>query len=400
MLCLHVGSSGTSPTTSADAPPEIPAVLFGAYGMYSAVDWLYSKIPVRFPEHQDLPVGRRHRLGRRDHRPPRPLLQVPTRLPADVARRRDHAERGAAPQLLVLRARRRRGHGAAPPHRRRPHPRRERLPARRLVVAEHAGDARAPAPRPGHPRRRGRAHHLAQRGRAVPSSRFRERRSRRVVAAQRARRSRRHRVRRGRVGRDDDVGASTTTRSSRMAGDADALRRRAIASRCRSPTARACTRRCSRCEKAGLVAVGIGARAGEREVAHLVERSGASHAADREPPAASAPGRRTADRPRRPLVPQLDVGHDRPAEDRDAQPGALVRVPRVRRPRRALHRRRRVLLARCPPRSASACGPRTSRPRSRARRASCSTRFDAGRRARARSSATASRCSRRCRRSS
>jgi hypothetical protein len=45
-----VGSSGTSPTTSADAPPEIPAVLFGAYGMYSAVDWLYSRIPVRFPE--------------------------------------------------------------------------------------------------------------------------------------------------------------------------------------------------------------------------------------------------------------------------------------------------------------------------------------------------------------
>jgi predicted TIM-barrel fold metal-dependent hydrolase len=50
VLCLHVGSSGTSPTTSADAPPEIPAVLFGAYGMYSAVDWLYSRIPVRFPK--------------------------------------------------------------------------------------------------------------------------------------------------------------------------------------------------------------------------------------------------------------------------------------------------------------------------------------------------------------
>lgn len=49
VVCLHVGSSGTSPTTSPDAPPEIPAVLFGAYGMYSAVDWLYSRIPVRFP---------------------------------------------------------------------------------------------------------------------------------------------------------------------------------------------------------------------------------------------------------------------------------------------------------------------------------------------------------------
>jgi predicted TIM-barrel fold metal-dependent hydrolase len=50
VLCLHVGSSGTSPTTSDDAPPEIPAVLFGAYGMYSAVDWLYSKVAVRFPD--------------------------------------------------------------------------------------------------------------------------------------------------------------------------------------------------------------------------------------------------------------------------------------------------------------------------------------------------------------
>lgn len=50
VVCLHVGSSGTSPTTSPDAPPEIPAVLFGAYGMYSAVDWLYSRIPVRFPD--------------------------------------------------------------------------------------------------------------------------------------------------------------------------------------------------------------------------------------------------------------------------------------------------------------------------------------------------------------
>ena len=50
VLCLHVGSSGTSPTTSDDAPPEIPAVLFGAYGMYSAVDWLYSRVPVRHPD--------------------------------------------------------------------------------------------------------------------------------------------------------------------------------------------------------------------------------------------------------------------------------------------------------------------------------------------------------------
>jgi acyl-CoA synthetase len=41
------------------------------------------------------------------------------------------------------------------------------------------------------------------------------------------------------------------------------------------------------CEKAGLVAVGIGARAGEREVAHLVERSGA-RALLHEPPELAA----------------------------------------------------------------------------------------------------------------
>jgi Predicted metal-dependent hydrolase of the TIM-barrel fold len=49
VVCLHVGSSGSSPMTAPDAPPETVAVLFFAYGMYAAVDWLYSRIPVRFP---------------------------------------------------------------------------------------------------------------------------------------------------------------------------------------------------------------------------------------------------------------------------------------------------------------------------------------------------------------
>ena len=44
------------------------------------------------------------------------------------------------------------------------------------------------------------------------------------------------------------------------------------------------------CEKSGVVAVGIGARAGEREVAHLVERSGARTLL-REPPSADRAGR-------------------------------------------------------------------------------------------------------------
>ena len=47
---LHIGSSGTSPSTSDDAPPDVVGVLFFAYAMFAAVDWLYSKIPVRFTD--------------------------------------------------------------------------------------------------------------------------------------------------------------------------------------------------------------------------------------------------------------------------------------------------------------------------------------------------------------
>ncbi|MEV6928955.1 amidohydrolase family protein [Dactylosporangium sp. NPDC051485] len=47
---LHIGSSGTSPSTAPDAPPDVVGVLFFGYSMFSAVDWLYSRIPVRFPD--------------------------------------------------------------------------------------------------------------------------------------------------------------------------------------------------------------------------------------------------------------------------------------------------------------------------------------------------------------
>lgn len=50
VVCLHVGSSSTTPTTSSDAPPVTVGVLFFGYAMFSAVDWLFSKIPVRFPK--------------------------------------------------------------------------------------------------------------------------------------------------------------------------------------------------------------------------------------------------------------------------------------------------------------------------------------------------------------
>jgi predicted TIM-barrel fold metal-dependent hydrolase len=50
VLCLHVGSSSTIPDTSPEAPPDTIGVLFFAYAMFYAVDWLYSMIPVRHPD--------------------------------------------------------------------------------------------------------------------------------------------------------------------------------------------------------------------------------------------------------------------------------------------------------------------------------------------------------------
>ncbi|MDH4077374.1 MAG: amidohydrolase, partial [Acidimicrobiia bacterium] len=40
VVCLHVGSSGTSPATAPDAPSDTIGVLFFGYAMFAAVDWL------------------------------------------------------------------------------------------------------------------------------------------------------------------------------------------------------------------------------------------------------------------------------------------------------------------------------------------------------------------------
>jgi predicted TIM-barrel fold metal-dependent hydrolase len=50
VVCLHAGSGGVLPTTATDAPTEITAALFGLSAIMPAVDWLYSLIPVRFPD--------------------------------------------------------------------------------------------------------------------------------------------------------------------------------------------------------------------------------------------------------------------------------------------------------------------------------------------------------------
>ena len=47
---LHIGSSGTSPSTTDDAPPDVAGVLFFAYAISAAVDWLYSGVCSRYPD--------------------------------------------------------------------------------------------------------------------------------------------------------------------------------------------------------------------------------------------------------------------------------------------------------------------------------------------------------------
>jgi predicted TIM-barrel fold metal-dependent hydrolase len=47
---LHIGSSGSSPSTTPDAPPDVPGVLFFAYAIFAAVDWVYSQAAVRNPD--------------------------------------------------------------------------------------------------------------------------------------------------------------------------------------------------------------------------------------------------------------------------------------------------------------------------------------------------------------
>jgi predicted TIM-barrel fold metal-dependent hydrolase len=50
VINLHIGSSGSSPSTTPDAPPDVPGVLFFAYAIFAAVDWLYTLLPVRYPD--------------------------------------------------------------------------------------------------------------------------------------------------------------------------------------------------------------------------------------------------------------------------------------------------------------------------------------------------------------
>jgi predicted TIM-barrel fold metal-dependent hydrolase len=47
---LHVGSAGATPSTAPDAPMDTVGALFFGYSMFATVDWLYSGVPVRYPD--------------------------------------------------------------------------------------------------------------------------------------------------------------------------------------------------------------------------------------------------------------------------------------------------------------------------------------------------------------
>lgn len=49
-VCLHFGSSGMTPSWNDDAPPEVVTALCSATSIFAAVDWLFGRIPVRFPK--------------------------------------------------------------------------------------------------------------------------------------------------------------------------------------------------------------------------------------------------------------------------------------------------------------------------------------------------------------
>ncbi len=49
VINLHVGSSGTISRPSVDSPTDAITVLFPVNGMVAFTDWLYSRIPLRYP---------------------------------------------------------------------------------------------------------------------------------------------------------------------------------------------------------------------------------------------------------------------------------------------------------------------------------------------------------------
>jgi predicted TIM-barrel fold metal-dependent hydrolase len=49
VICLHTGSASSIHITADDAPAGVIPILFPICAMFAAVDWLYARVPVRFP---------------------------------------------------------------------------------------------------------------------------------------------------------------------------------------------------------------------------------------------------------------------------------------------------------------------------------------------------------------
>ena len=120
-----------------DAPPDVQGVLFFGYAMFRGGRLAVLAVCPVLPGPQDLPVGRRHRLGGRAPRPPRPHAQLPRDVRHVDGARKPSRRRRCSTQLLVLRGRGPVVVRPARPHRRRQHPARGRLPALRLDLAAH-----------------------------------------------------------------------------------------------------------------------------------------------------------------------------------------------------------------------------------------------------------------------
>jgi predicted TIM-barrel fold metal-dependent hydrolase len=50
VINLHVGSSGRTPNPSSMSPADVISALFPVSGIETVVDWIYARIPIRFPE--------------------------------------------------------------------------------------------------------------------------------------------------------------------------------------------------------------------------------------------------------------------------------------------------------------------------------------------------------------
>ena len=274
----------------------------------------------------------------------------------------------------------------ARPHRCRAHPRRVRLPPRRLVVAGHAGDARAPARRSGRRRQRRAPDHVGERVRAVPSpgpgvvpALTRGRDDARAVARRNARERPDAPAFVEAASGDTLTFGAYDDVSDRMAGallargwERGRPRRVPVCRwtpRPRTPPRvregrlgrRRNRRACGRTGARPPRGAHVGPYVGHRPVRPPRERAHRG---------AAAPG---THRRRRALVPQLDLGDDRAARSASCttsgggSPSTSSRTP----PRTS--RRTTCSSARCQCRSGSGCGRRTSRRRSPARRASSSS---------------------------